>query len=69
MTREQQIFCARVYLAQARAFRGHPAFHALLLKWAANCRRRVAGEPLLPATPGTQGELFEGAKDGKHRAR
>lgn len=32
---------ARVYLAQARARRHQPAFHATLLQWAANARRRA----------------------------
>jgi hypothetical protein len=56
--RERHIHAARVYLAQARAFRRHGAFHALLLTWAANRRRRAAGQPLLTAAKG-QGVLFE----------
>jgi hypothetical protein len=59
-TREQHIHIARVYLAQARAFRRHGGFHAQLLKWAANRRRRAAGEPLVSAAKG-QGELFQEA--------
>lgn len=31
---------ARAYLAEAANRRHQPAFHALLLKWAANARRR-----------------------------
>ncbi|XQM33461.1 hypothetical protein DFLDMN_000271 [Cupriavidus sp. H19C3] len=33
---------ARVFLAQARAARRHPAWHAKLLSWAAARRRRYA---------------------------
>jgi hypothetical protein len=65
-TRAQHVHAARVYLAQARAFRRHGGFHALLLKWAANRRRRAAGEPRLTAATG-QGELFEGADSANHR--
>jgi hypothetical protein len=39
MTRAANIRQARVYLAQARVRRHQPGFHALLLSWAANCRR------------------------------
>lgn len=37
-------YMARVYLMQARNFRQHAAFHAALLEWAANRRRRAAHE-------------------------
>ena len=60
-SREWHLHCARVYLAQARAFRRHAAFHATLLRWVANQRRRAAGEPLLGAARG-QGVLFEDAR-------
>lgn len=40
--RQLDIRCARVYIAQARAFRRrHPAFADTLLQWAANARRRA----------------------------
>jgi hypothetical protein len=58
VTREEHIYTARVYLAQARAFRRHDAFHAQLLTWAANQRRRASVEPLLTGAHG-QRELFE----------
>jgi hypothetical protein len=58
--RERHMRCARVYLAQARAFRRHAAFHATLLRWAANQRRRAAGEPRLGGLG--QGVLFEDLK-------
>lgn len=38
MDRETAMYCARVYLAEARRRRSQ-AFHATLLRWAANCRR------------------------------
>ena len=38
------LHCARVYLAEARRRRNQPAFHAVLLEWAANCRRRARGQ-------------------------
>jgi hypothetical protein len=60
-TRAAHIHIARVYLTQARAFRRHAAFHAVLLGWAADRRRRAAGVPRLTAAPG-QGELFEGTR-------
>ena len=34
--------CARVYIAEARRRRHDAAFHAVLLRWAANARRRGA---------------------------
>ena len=43
--RETDILCARVYLAQARHWRNHPqqqSGYFLMLKWAANARRRAA---------------------------
>jgi hypothetical protein len=40
MERDNQIYSARVYLAEAKRRRGQP-FHAVLLKWAANCRLRA----------------------------
>jgi hypothetical protein len=39
VSRAANIHQARVYLAQARVRRHQPGFHALLLRWAANCRR------------------------------
>ncbi|WP_454056075.1 hypothetical protein [Cupriavidus sp. Marseille-Q8015] len=36
-------YMARVYLAQARAARRHPAWHAKLLSWAAARRLKYAG--------------------------
>lgn len=41
MTRAASIHQARVYLAQARVRRHQPGFHAVLLTWAANCRRQA----------------------------
>jgi len=38
--REKQIYSARVYLQEAKRRRGQ-TFHAVLLKWAANCRLRA----------------------------
>ncbi len=35
-------YLARIYIAQARAFRRHPGFHATLMTWAAERRRRAA---------------------------
>jgi hypothetical protein len=52
--RELEIYCARVYLAQARHIRNHPhrgSFHAILLQWAANRRRAAAASQI-------QKELF-----------
>lgn len=40
--RASHIHSARVYLAQARVRRQQHAFHAVLLQWAANARRRAA---------------------------
>ncbi len=42
MDRETAMYCARVYLAEARRRRHTPSFHATLLRWAANARRRGA---------------------------
>ncbi|VVE85170.1 hypothetical protein PSP31121_05114 [Pandoraea sputorum] len=39
--RQNDIRMARVYLAQARQFRMHSAFHATLLAWAAARRRKA----------------------------
>lgn len=39
--RAAMIYQARVYLAQAAARRSQPGFHAVLLTWAASCRRRA----------------------------
>lgn len=50
-SREMHIHMARVLLAQARVSRRHPAWHATLLRWAADRRRRAA-----QCT--RQGELF-----------
>jgi hypothetical protein len=38
--REKQIHSAKVYLAECKRRRGQ-IFHAVLLKWAANCRLRA----------------------------
>ncbi|MGF6996700.1 hypothetical protein [Paraburkholderia sp. GAS32] len=43
--RERHIHLARVYLGQAREFRQHPAFHAMLLDWTARNRRAAAAVP------------------------
>jgi hypothetical protein len=43
--RERHIHLARVYLGQAREFRQHPAFHAMLLCWTARNRRAAAAIP------------------------
>lgn len=40
--RSSAIHCARVYLTEARRRRQDPSFHATLLQWAANARRRAA---------------------------
>lgn len=39
--RADLLHCARVYLAEARRRRHTPSFHATLLRWAANMRRRA----------------------------
>ena len=53
--RERNIVAARVYLAQARAFRLRgSAFAFTLLEWAGNARRRAA-EPVRKVW---QGDLF-----------
>ena len=41
-TSADAIHMARVYLAQARASRRHPGWHATLLRWAAQHRRAAA---------------------------
>ena len=41
--RAANIHQARVYLAQARVRRSQNEFHALLLLWAGNARRRAVG--------------------------
>lgn len=43
---------AKVYIAQAAWRRNQHGFHALLMTWAASCRRRAA------AMGRKQGELF-----------
>ena len=50
--RDLNVYVARVYLAQAKAFRQHANFHAVLLKWAAKARLNA-----MKAT--RQFELFE----------
>jgi hypothetical protein len=42
MTRAANIHQARVYLAQARVRRHQPGFHAVLLAWVADARRRAS---------------------------
>ncbi len=37
---ETEIFAARVHIREASRRRRQSAFHATLLEWAANCRRR-----------------------------
>jgi hypothetical protein len=50
--REEHAFTARVYLREASRRRADRSFHATLLQWAANARRRfIAAKP-------AQGELF-----------
>lgn len=41
-SRDQHIFTAGVLLREARARRHQRAFHAVLLLWAGNARRRAA---------------------------
>jgi hypothetical protein len=63
-SREWHIHLARVYLAQAanaRRYPQHAWWHATLLRWVADQRRRAAGVPLLTAARG-QGVLFEDSK-------
>lgn len=36
-----ELYAARVYLAEARRRRADTRFHAVLLSWAANARRRA----------------------------
>lgn len=43
--REVNIHTARVLLNEARARRRSHSFHATLLEWAANARRRAAAVP------------------------
>lgn len=40
MSREMDIHCAKVYLTEAKRRRSG-TFHAVLLKWAAKCRKRA----------------------------
>ena len=40
--RDGCLHCARVYIAEARRRRHTPSFHATLLRWAANMRRRAS---------------------------
>lgn len=57
--RASHIHCARVYLAQSRHFTARARnFSFILLRWAANARRRAMS--IKPALP-TQGDLFGGA--------
>lgn len=58
-------YMARVYIGQAQHSRQHPAWHAKLLNWAADRRKKHAEAlRLCTATPATttpiQGDLFEG---------
>lgn len=50
--RDMALYSAQVYLREARARRHQVAFHATLLQWAANTRRRIVA--MKPA----QGSLF-----------
>lgn len=50
--RADLIYCARVYLSEAKRRRNQPAFHATLLRWAANTRQKAA------ACVAAQRELF-----------
>lgn len=43
--REMEFHTARVLLNEARARRRSPGFHATLLEWAANARKRAAAVP------------------------
>lgn len=43
--REVDIHTARVLLNEARSRRRSPSFHATLMEWAANARRRAAVTP------------------------
>lgn len=57
MTRASHIHAARVYLAQSRHFRRRArGFSFVLLKWAANARRRA----MTVNTSPVQGDLFGG---------
>jgi hypothetical protein len=63
MNRAWDIRMARIWLAQAaavRRFPQHSAWHARCLQYAANRRRRAAGEPRLFGMG--QGVLFEDMK-------
>ena len=52
------IHMARAYLAQARARRHFPAWHATLLRWAAKHRAEAMRERLGAAKSGQQIELI-----------
>lgn len=52
------IYMARAYLAQARARRHFPAWHATLLRWAAGQRAAAMRERLGAAKSGQQIELI-----------
>lgn len=41
MKASEEIHMARVFIAQARSRRHQSAFHATLLQWAANARKRA----------------------------
>jgi hypothetical protein len=43
--RELHIHMARIHLFHARVSRHHPAWHATLLRWAAERRRRATQKP------------------------
>jgi hypothetical protein len=45
---DQNVFTAQVLLREARARRHQRSFHATLLEWAANARRRAASAPTVP---------------------
>ena len=56
--RDQNIYTARVLLREAMARRGSPDFHATLLEWAGNARRRAqAAKP-----EAVQADLFDRGK-------
>lgn len=54
MTDRFDAYMARVMLTEASRRRGQPDFHAVLLEWAANARKRQQVEP----KPPWQRELF-----------
>lgn len=55
MSREMNIHCAKVYLTEAKRRRSG-TFHAVLLKWAANCRIRALN--FVPKKETQQLEMF-----------